>query len=179
MRVIFFSFLIFLSSSVLCNAQTEKGSYMVGGHGYASFTNGFSMLISPNIGYFLADGFVLGAGPSLTVGSFTGHKSYSGGLNLFSRYYIGLTQSLQMFGQVHGTLRYTHQRVDMRYFFDEDHISISNSFRGKFGGGLGLAYFFTEQVSLEALFRYDRINDRSRKNFFTLDLGFQIYFPRK
>ncbi|WMJ74095.1 hypothetical protein RCC89_13105 [Cytophagaceae bacterium ABcell3] len=179
MRTKLITLILFLSATILCNAQTKKGSYMVGGYGNADFTTSyaFKTVISPNIGYFLADGFALGGGPILGLQSGT-YNSYIGGLNLFSRYYIGLSPSVQLFGQVQGNFIYTHHKTRRKYPISED-ILPTNSFVGTFGGGLGVAYFITEQVSLEALFRYDRNNNRKSKNIFTLDFGFQIYFPRQ
>jgi hypothetical protein len=101
--------LLFLFVSALASAQTEKGSFMIGGNASVEFnkndqngdtgeTKTFSISINPQAGYFVANNFSLGL--SLPVSISRGKSTYPGingeaesktngfGVAPFVRYYI-------------------------------------------------------------------------------------------
>ena len=95
-------FLFALTTSLTINSQITKGNWMVGGSGNISMyenkyngvgnetsNKGIGMNISPNIGYFLVDRFVLGAplGVGYTIPK-DAQNSFSYGIGPYSRYYF-------------------------------------------------------------------------------------------
>jgi hypothetical protein len=104
------------------HAQTQKGSFMVGGSGNVQYTRApsfggnppsiitvprTSATVSPNVGYFIIDGLVAGA--SLSV---SGSKSKQPGLSWsqmeveagpFVRYYYSLGEKISVFPAVSAT----------------------------------------------------------------------------
>ncbi len=98
MKKTFFSFfaaLLFFSAQ----AQLTKGNWVVGGSGsfysskstfsspsFSQHSEGFDLNISPNVGYFIVDKFVVGLSPSFSWGKF---EDNGGGNSNIKRFLIG------------------------------------------------------------------------------------------
>lgn len=160
-------------------AQIQKGNWMVGGNvANMTFTNGFNMNLTPKLGYFVMDNWVIGGEVNLNVYSpkGTGVTQTNWGVGAFTRYYFGDSQidSILKNGR----------------FFGEGNVGFSgiNSGAGSSTNGLGLgigagySYFITKNVGLEALLKYDGVvggGNSSTNGNLGLAIGFQIYIPSK
>lgn len=178
MKTLFFSLFVLFSSFTMSSAwaQTEQGSKLLGGSGSLYFTGDyFSAYLSPNIGFFVADNFVLGGSVPLY---YYGDENGSGkqiGLTPFARYYFGggptRLFALAKLGYRHNW--YSSKRDAERF----------DSSRGYFSGGagLGLVHFLTKQIGVEAIASYSGIkeNKGNYRGSFDVSLGFQIYLPAK
>lgn len=171
-KVILLSALLILGFTGISNAQTEKGNLMLGtdlGSGLTSNTSsslfefnfglnegvGFNLGLSPKVGYFLKDDFMLGAVVNF---GFTKSPEYNGfstrtttyGIQALSRYYLSPGEK--------GIDNLKHGR-----FFAEGNAGIAgvnvkdgpttNGFT--FGVGPGYSYFLTKNVVLETSLKYN------------------------
>lgn len=182
-------FILFAKSSL---GQLDQGNWLVGGSAKLySYSNNFGSTansitakyteidISPNVGYFLADRFVLGLRP--TFSSFSGRvTSAGGGTTSVQRFWIG------PFG------RY--------YFLDSDkthNILLESSYQfGKYNGRgqkgdlrtfsvlAGPALYFNSSVGIEFLFGYshrlEEVKNASKdiKNGLQIGIGIQFHLTK-
>lgn len=176
------SFLTVYSS----DAQITKGNWMVGGAGnFSSYeskykSNGVDMTnkglgvnISPNIGYFLADKFVVGS--SLSVG-YTKPKnsenSFGYGIGPYVRYYLLKEDKLINFFS------------ELNYIFGETKSGNNKSETNGYGLKAGTVIFFNSSVGLEVSLDYNssklipKNSDSSNYNNLQIGLGFQIHLER-
>lgn len=180
------------------NAQTEKGTLMLGsdlGSGLVSSTNsglfgfnfglnegaGFNLGLSPKMGYFVKDNFMLGAVVNF---GFTKSPEYNGfstrtttyGIQGLSRYYVsqgerGIDNFLK-----HGK------------FFMEANAGVAgvnvkdgpttNGFA--FGVGPGYSYFVTNNVALETSLKYNGLvggGNTTYQHALGLNFGVQVFLP--
>ena len=184
-------------------AQTEKGSFMVGGamslsaskdeHATAGSDNdykSFSFSLSPDVAYFPVANLAIGLAMPVSYTSSsspldeTKSRSYSVGSML--RYYI-------RFGKwaVFPELRFARGwRKTKGNFYDAGMGEvIEYTSKGKatrFSGGAGITYFITRDVGLEALLSYQSTSGNSgllnlidtHGNSVNFNVGFQIYLGR-
>lgn len=162
----------------MSTAQMEKGTWMVGGNGSASFQKDnvnfyFDSRLSPSVGYFPAKNWVIGCDLSGTVVhrniSGIGRSSYAGlGVGAFSRYYIPLSKKLMAFGEIRTAaplvIRQSAEMVVNR-------LSVAP--------GLGLAYFIKDNIAVEATLNHWVTPFGSNGGVTRLNLGFQIYLGRE
>lgn len=153
------------------NAQIQKDNWMVGGQvADVRFTNGFSLTLTPQVGYFIKDNWAVGAEVGLSTGGGTTNWS----LGAFSRYYFGkneinsLLNNGRFFGQ--GNVG-----------FGGINSSAGNSTNGvNLGIGAGYAYFISKNISLDAILKFDAVvggGNTSGNGSLGLNVGFQIYLP--
>jgi hypothetical protein len=153
----FIVIVLFLAALNRVNAQTEKGTYLLGGS--AAFTNasGNSVFqLSPNVGYFVADNLAFGVNATLVSGS--GNTATA--IGPFGRYYFGGTENGKFFGQL-GV-----------------NFGTASGSSSKFGAGLaaGYALFLNRSVALQFSAEYDKAG--SNDGIFTLGAGFQIHLRK-
>lgn len=139
------------------NAQIEKGNFLTGGSGsFALDLDGdtpavLSLGLSPQIGYFLTDEFVVGAliNGFLSVTEINDESEVDSDLFVgpFLRYYLGQA--------------FVHAEVGIN-----DGIQVSPAF--------GYAWFVTENIAVEPVVKLN-IGDRLG---LTGLIGFQLYFNR-
>lgn len=187
MKTTCFTLLLALVVSLAVNAQTQKGTKMIGGGGSADFENGFYISLVPNLGYFVADNVAVGSGLSLSYGydKTTTYNTVGAGILPFVRYYFGQQSATRLFAVANGSLITEKARVDINGVKEFDRTFNSCSF----GGGLGVVHLLSDQVGLEAQLLYR--NSKSYYNIyyddilpswngrFGLSLGVQIHLPRK
>ncbi|PKP14638.1 MAG: hypothetical protein CVU07_13855 [Bacteroidetes bacterium HGW-Bacteroidetes-23] len=176
------SFLSVYSSS----AQITKGNWMVGGTGnFSSYeskfksngnemTNkGLAINLSPNIGYFVANKFVVGT--SLSIG-YTKPKesdnSFGYGIEPFVRYYfLNEDKLINIFSEVN-------------YIYGETKSGDNKSQTNGYGLKAGTVIFFNSSVGLEISLDYNssklipNSSDSSNYNNLQLGLGFQIHLEK-
>ncbi|QHT66843.1 outer membrane beta-barrel protein [Rhodocytophaga rosea] len=173
-----FCLLFFLPTAY---AQTEKGTLLLGGNASMSFNSqmsnkSFGVSIYPQVGFFVANKFALGANVSLGYSSYDVNSFRSGsiGIGPFVRYYLGAGKAIPFLEARGGWNHYQSKYKEPNGTTRKDR---QNSGYG--GLGLGLAYFLTPTIGLESLLSYDLYRQNSYTNrALNLRIGFQIYFSR-
>jgi outer membrane protein len=181
MKKILFS-LLFLLVSITSFAQTEKGSWLLGGaaslgtsSSSVSSSSQTSIIIQPKVGYFLIDNLTLGASLPFSYGSSSGSSlsSTSFGIAPFLRYFF-LNGKVKPFLEVEGG-------------YSSISVSGSNNsyYNTVFGAGGGLAIFLTKSAALDLSLNYRTYNYNTTTsgnynisttgNTFGLQVGFLVY----
>ncbi|MBX2969726.1 MAG: outer membrane beta-barrel protein [Cyclobacteriaceae bacterium] len=206
MKVLKFILLgIAVQLSFTLSAQTNKGSFLVGGD--ASFTSSKNTVlgnetkktqirINPTVGYFVIDNFVLGASLPLSFsksrssGFQYDSKSSSITFGPLARYYVPMDK-FAIFTEVKYTFGLI--KVEGPTFDPISGSIISSTNRGKdeiLSFGLGTTYFINESIGIEAGVYYIKQNveyensemfifpDFESKDF-TLRIGFQFYLAKQ
>lgn len=199
MKKILITFVFLIGALGVGHAQLQEGTWMLGsdlGSGIVSPGSsglfgfnfglndgaGYDLGISPKLGYFVSDNFVLGAIVGLGFSKSAENNGISAkttvyGIQAFSRYYlsnreIGLNDDLLKSG----------------HFFLEGNAGIAgvnvkdgpttNGF--VFGFGPGYSYFVTSNVALETSLKYNGLvggGNTTYQNSLGLNLGIQIFLP--
>lgn len=162
-----FSFFILVNYGF---SQTEKGTLMLGGSAsYQSVEDESILIINPNLGYFLANKFVLGIN-----GSYINSNGLSIlGLGPYVRGYFSPSERGSIFAQ--GGYNYIRLSGNNN----------SNSENG-FSLGLGYAVFLNSSVALELSGNYVKYGFSESNNLLSLadsgvlsfNVGFQIHFKK-
>lgn len=179
-------FFLVLTTSLTINSQITKDNWMVGGTGnFSTYENkyisngnqvsnkGISMNLSPNIGYFLADRFVLGA--HLSVGYTIpkdAQNSFGYGIGPYARYYfLEEDKLINLFSE-------------LSYSFGEAKLGANKSKSNGYGLKAGAVLFFNRSVGLEVSLDYDssklkpKNSPSSTSNILQIGLGFQIHLEK-
>ena len=178
MRTIGFTGIVMMLSYTLSLAQTERGRWQVGTQtGDLSYVdNGtrgsklFSGSLVPSAGYFIAKNLVVGAGLPLSLssrrtqdafsvnGAYESKSTITGiGIAPFMRYYLGEAKLKPFLGLSYS---YVLNRANYQSYTgvksSEGHTSVITP-------NLGLAYFITRNIALNATLRY---NVQSQSSYF-------------
>lgn len=162
-------------SFVGANAQTDKGTLLLGGGlGFSSEKEGESssstLSISPNIGYFLKDNLAIGANIGFT--SFGGDaKGSEMQIGPLVRYYaFELGEKAKVFAQASYGFGSSKEG-------DEEAVGTSS-----WGISVGPAFFLNESVALETTLNYGsttvNVDGAEPTSNFGLNVGFQIHFHK-
>lgn len=169
-------------------AQTTQGTRVLGlSGGNFNFQkdgkdSGFSGMLTPTVGVFVADNLAVGA--SLPFG-YSRYKSsdlfrrreLSLGLLPWLRYYIPSESRHRIFGELSaggGFNSYRDKGPASQKYSDSDGFFQASA-------GLGYSYFITPAVGLEGLLAYTRTGGTERefgRGALGLNLGFRIYLPK-
>lgn len=163
----------------LCQAQTEKGNWMLGGDiglGLGAGGNFFtySGQMNPNLGYFVKDNLALGLKTRVNIAGRRDQFSQTYTFSPFARYYFD-TKKEKIKPFVQGELGYEYFNLKRTGFTFPDH-------RLKSSLSTGLAFFLSENVSLETSVRYDYRNGLDGSipaHDIGFNLGFQIHLNGK
>ncbi len=155
-RILLASFSLILVSTASI-AQTEKGTWLLGGTVAFNTAEGNSMFnLSPNLGIFVADNFAAGGEFSLFTTS--GYTSWAVGP--FARYYFTQNPAGKPF--IGASLNIGGD--------DNSDTQVG------FGARAGYALFLNKSIALEFGASYRRMES---SDMFGLGAGFQIHFNRK
>ncbi len=183
----------------ISNAQLSKGDFMLGvdtGSGLVSSSNGglfglnfglndgagYNVGLSPKVGYFVADNFLVGVSTNLgftksaedvATGNSTNITVYA--IQALSRYYLfpgevgvdNLLKRGRFFVEANGGI--SGRTGD---------VPSTNGFA--LGFGPGYSYFITDNVALETTLKYNGLaggGDTSYQNSIGLNIGIQIFLP--
>ncbi|PWS31326.1 outer membrane beta-barrel protein [Pedobacter paludis] len=173
MKKVLLSLLMVVGIGFVANAQTEKGSWMVGAQAaninYNTTSEVFSFSLSPQAGYFVKDNLAIGGKLSLDIVSASGSTATSWGIGPFVRGYFGGTEKAKFFAEGNvglGGISY----------------SGASSTAYNLGATVGYAYFITKNVGLETGLGYGYSNSTSggmSSSDLGLNLGFQIYLGKR
>lgn len=195
--------LMFASSM---NAQTDRGSFMIGGElGLSSSsssvtTNGNGNVgdqittnnatqfnIAPSIGYFFANNFALGVGVDYTLNTSKDRLDSDLLFGPFVRYYIPFGEDKALFFEADFGYGNTADQLETDQGTRQ---ALTNVFAG--GIGPGFTIFSNDAIGIEALAKYrfasgnNRITTPTNETFtsnsithsFDFSVGLQIYFTR-
>ncbi len=182
----------------ISNAQLSQGDIMLGsdfGSGLVSTNNnglfglnfglnegaGYNIGLSPKVGYFVVDNFLIGVSTNL---GFTKSPEVAGesvqttvyGLQALSRYYLfpgevgvdNLLKRGRFFVEANGGISGVNVKDG----------SSTNGFA--LGFGPGYSYFITDNVALETTLKYNGLaggGDTSYQNSVGLNVGIQVFLP--
>ncbi|QKZ14515.1 outer membrane beta-barrel protein [Spirosoma sp. KUDC1026] len=196
--------LLFGTITSVVNAQTEQGRWQVGAQvGNFSYqsqngTKNFSGSISPSAGYFVIDNLLVGTGVPLSysafrfptaIAPFAKSISTGYGLSPFARYYVGKTQL-----KPYAELAYSYSRSINKQTQEDvtgqlsERTSLASS--TNLTPTVGVAYFFTNNVALNAGLSYNiqaskteacdvnnnLVSFTSNWKSLSLGIGLQIFF---
>lgn len=151
-----FALLAFVVITVVSQAQTEKGTWLLGGN--ISFTQQEDQSyfnLSPDLGYFIAPNVAVGIDASLNTGE--GYTSWA--IGPFGRYYF--TQNTQ--GKPFAGLS-----------FLVGGFTSADTYTG-FGAEAGYALFLNRSVALEFGLQYQRMEEL---DIIQAGVGLQIHFKK-
>jgi hypothetical protein len=147
-------------------AQTEKGTWLLGGNGsYQSIKDNSFLYLSPNIGYFAGNNFAIGMNAALGVGTDVTQTSFGP----FLRPYFGNSNKGSFFAQFGGVFENTS--------FKSSSYQYSISSRA-LSFGLGYAVFLNKSAALEIGASYLNIENVDNDRF-GINVGFQIHFNKE
>jgi opacity protein-like surface antigen len=167
-------------------AQTEKGSTLIGGTGTVHIDTegteedkGYFLILSPRVGFFVANNFAIGTALPGTVAGNRDYASTTIGLTPFLRGYVG-SSATRFLLEVRGGYTYSI----LKYEGDLGDFKESQGFTS-YGVGAGFAHFINEHVGLEFLLSYDQTNREAPVIEYThlsginLNIGLQVYLPSR
>jgi hypothetical protein len=139
---------------ICCQAQVERGRYLIGGNvdissSYQGKNSGFNMSLTPSFGVFVAKGFAIGARYAFGISSsrtlnatskeYVSVTSFTSGIGPLVRYYIG---KKPLKGLISANVNYLTS-VTLR----KKNVSGTNGFSAT--GLIGMGYFFNPHLSLD------------------------------
>ncbi|MDT7827511.1 hypothetical protein RQM65_02385 [Pricia sp. S334] len=182
----------------ISNAQLSEGDFMLGsdlgsglvtspGSGLLGFNfglndgAGYNIGLSPKVGYFIKDNFLIGVTTNLgftkspeSLGESTKTTVY--GVQALSRYYLFPGQV-----GVENLLRKGRFFIEANGGISGVNVVDGPSTNGfALGFGPGYSYFITDNVALETSFKYNGLaggGDTSYQHSLGLNLGIQIFLP--
>lgn len=172
-NLILLTALLFLISFSTSTAQTLKGDRLIGGSG--SFSAGdqtTSFNLSPSMSWFVIDNVAIGGYISYSYYNYSSGSAHTHSFSLGPafRYYLTKEGKLRCF-------TYANFGIYSSFYTYNQEKDSNTTFNA--GVGLGLAYFITEQVALEASVGYSLNNafniDYEAQHRFALSFGFQIH----
>lgn len=183
----------------ISNAQLSKGDFMLGvdtGSGLVSSSNGglfglnfglndgagYNVGLSPKVGYFVVDNFLVGVSTNL---GFTKSPEGAGGqsvkttvygIQAFSRYYLFPGEV-----GVDNLLKRGRFFVEANGGVSGSNVKDGNSTNGlAIGFGPGYSYFITDNVALETILKYNGLAGGGDPNYVSslgFNIGIQIFLP--
>jgi hypothetical protein len=165
-----FTLLAILVTAGSVSAQTEEGSWMVGGNfNLNTSSNNSAFGFSPSAGYFFANNFAAGAMFNFDYEKMSDIKNTGFGVGPFARYYFGSNDARPF---LHGQWSYLSSK-------NETPLASSTRNGGNFLIGGGVAGFINRNVAIEGLAGYSHTKYRHASDGgtggFALKVGFQVY----
>lgn len=157
MRKIFFVLILLIAGITGVNAQTEKGTFLLGGGLSFQASGGSSVFTAnPNFGIFVANN--IAAGAQFTLLTADGYSAWA--LGPFARAYFAGSEKGKFFGQ--GSIN----------------IGGADDSDVQLGAGLGAGYaiFLNKSIALEMGVNYSKTGEA--EGIFGLGVGFQIHFRK-
>ncbi|MEJ7766488.1 MAG: outer membrane beta-barrel protein [Chitinophagaceae bacterium] len=157
-----------MTFGLAASAQTEKGSWLVGGNlNLNTASDDFAIGLNPSAGYFFLNNFAAGATAEISYSKIVDEKTTRFGVGPFARYYFG-TMNIRPFG--HGEVTFVSNK-------DKDNNSSNTYNSTSFFVGGGLAAFINRNVAIEGLAGYRRTSYEGGNGTggFNLRIGFQVY----
>ena len=151
-------------------AQTEAGTIFIGGttiSGISYRNDTFEVDFNPNLGYFIRDDLVLGIS---TPTMFVANKNIKTNIAIFpyARYYFKQKEKIYYF-----IIAYVGSTISYSDVTDVVEYNATNV-----GGGIGIAYFLTQSLSLESsiIYNSNSLSNTSSPNQAGISLNFGVNF---
>ena len=158
MKKVLLAVVILVGLSTVANAQTSKGTWLLGGSaGYSSYGNSSSWSLSPSVGGFVKDNLAIGA--ELNIQGFSSTTQTS--IGAWVKPYFGGSETNKWFAK--GML---------------GSLAWGNESKFAYQVGFGNATFLNKSVALEVSANYAKFADINDGQF-DLKVGFQIHFGGK
>ncbi|WBL23018.1 MULTISPECIES: hypothetical protein [unclassified Zunongwangia] len=196
-KLIILSAIALLGSIGISNAQIQEGNFMVGsdfGSGLINTGNssilglnfglndgaGYNLGLSPKLGYFVKDNFMLGAvaniGFSKSAESEGSTETTVYGFQALSRYYLSPGEK-----GIDNLLSHGRFFVEANAGIAGVNVAGGNTTNGfAFGVGPGYSYFLTDNVALETNLKYNGLvggGNTTYQNSLGLNFGIQVFIP--
>ena len=168
MKRILVSLSVLLSLGLVASAQTEKGSWLVGGNlNLNTAKNNTEISFMPSAGYFFLNNFAAGANATISYSKAVDVKNTTFGIGPFARYYFG-TMNIRPFADAELSFESTKTKTTL----SSDTYNSTSFFLGG-----GLAAFINRNVAVEAIAGYKNTSFANGPNTggFNLRIGFQVY----
>ena len=153
-------------------AQTERGTWLVGGSFNINTTDNATINFNPTVGYFIINNLSLGGVVLLEYDKLGENSTTTFGAGPLVRYYFP-GKTVKPF--LNGELSFVSQKLKVP--------STTNTENGmNYFLGFGLAAFLHEEVALETIagYTHTKLNDQDADGGFAMRVGFQVYLhPRK
>lgn len=157
MKKLLLAAFFFAAMSFSANAQTEKGTKLLGGSaGFTSQDGSTIWSINPSYGSFIKDNLAIGAEAMLA--GYDGESVWM--LGAYAKPYFGGSDNGKFFGKA------------MLGLGDAESMETELSW----SAGLGYAAFLNKSIALEIGANYNKTGDF--KGMFGLGVGFQIHFKK-
>ncbi len=154
-RIIYFLFFVLVFNNLIL-AQTEKGTWLLGGNaGFMSTKGSSSLSINPSVGYFVLNHLAGGAQVNLLV-----IKKASFSIGPYAKYYF--------YGNEKGRL-YASAGLNIG-------LGTASKFDTGYSVGAGYALFLNESISIDIGTLYNQAG--ASGGTFSIGAGFQIHFNR-
>lgn len=198
-KILFLASFLFLGFTNLSHAQLQEGNIMLGadiGSGLAETTSqglfgfnlgldensGYQIGVSPKMGYFLSDDFVVGAIVNLGYTNEEGEDEFTSnefvyGLQAFSRFYLTPAE-LDLSDSVPAGQFFIETNAGLAGVNVEGAGS-TNGFA--FGFGPGYSLFLNDNIALDASVKYNGISGAGGDGFqqsLGINLGIQVFLSR-
>lgn len=170
-------------------AQIEKGTKTLGVMGQGSFqlsnttARGFGIRLEPDVGIFLKQNFLVQSHLLMSYSNYSfkqfdsKYEYFDAGIGLSARKYLTINERFMPFGEVGLMSRfgYTNEQ-DRRYGAFKSNEWFLSSW-----ATIGMSYFLTPNLAVEAGLRYDLelLDLSNRPSAFTIPIGFKYYFRRE
>ncbi|MDN3595221.1 hypothetical protein [Zunongwangia endophytica] len=196
-KLLILSAIVLLGSISVSNAQIQEGNFMVGsdfGSGLINTGNssilglnfglndgaGYNLGLSPKLGYFVRDNFMLGAvaniGFSKSAESSGATETTVYGFQALSRYYLSPGEK-----GIDNLLSHGRFFVEANAGIAGVNVAGGNTTNGfAFGVGPGYSYFLTDNVALETNLKYNGLvggGNTTYQNSLGLNFGIQVFIP--
>lgn len=157
MKKIFYSLIFLMSFIDQVSAQTDRGTWLLGGSASYLRSNGRgSLVLNPSVGYFLVNH--LAGGAQLNLVAITGSTSWS--LGPFAKWYFYGDERGRFYGTVGLNIG----------------SGAGSDFDTGYSFGAGYAKFLNTSISIDFGAQYLRTGESN--GIFSLGAGFQIHFNR-
>ena len=167
------------------NAQTQKGSFLVGGTASIQSTKGASpgnsstISVAPQVGYFLVDNLAVGITPSITYSWRRNDNTTNTGIGPFVRYYFPFGK-FAIFPELKASFGTYKAKGSYEDPYTGATIHETNKSKShQYSGGVGFVWFAAENVGLEAILSYNKSENAGIKNeLVAMRFGIQFYISR-
>lgn len=165
-------------------AQTQRGNVMWGanvtnmGLDFQKGNTGFTMDLTPKIGYFIKNDFAVGPEILLGINTSEGFTRFSYGIGGFVRNFLSPSPETDV---INGSRWFVEANVGLTGTNVKTRgIPATHTNGLGIGFGPGLSYFITKRIALEGLLKYNLgvgFGNATTTNRLNLGVGFQIYIP--
>ncbi len=162
-----------ISFVVAVNAQTNKNDWMVGGHLRLNTSSSNTEIgFSPSAGLFVIDNLAIGGNVLFNYSKAGDNKRTDVGIGPFARYIFTSQNNVRPIIQTSFNFLSTRNEAG-------NTSSTQNGINYFIGGGASI--FLSDRVSIDGLmgYQHSKYKGFDGSGGFALNIGFQVYLPKK